>query len=1410
MSGQTISNILNNVTLGDVIRGFGTIFNTISANREEEHRVQNPQSNKKSLKIKTAKTNKVKKNCRVRKNNTEQLAKTLITYIDQKFAELKQEMSVQVNSVKAKAQPSVADQSLCADNQLDCYDCYVDKLKTSLVDLQGEAKLLGLNYKNKTQTELTNEIYTNLQRNSKKLDKYSKLQLLKFATRHKIPRTQMDLQDLDCIRSCIKRELAQSQQLKNKSVGEFVDNKAFMGGKSQLYRFELNGDCSGDYNDDATRMFSKNMKHLLKVIHSQTGPFSIKVTFEAQVEWLNRGEIETITQTLKQSYKVQFATDVNSQFEQMKNDLILRISQSELQGSGWVYLCLNWLELNVKKYDPSTGSSYLELPKQLKSKRAFINVQNKDEYCFKYAVLSCLHPVKTGEHSYRTKNYEKYLNTMNWDGLEFPLELNKNKLTMFEKKNPELPPLNMFYLENHDSLFPLPYYTSIKPNCNAPNAINLLYFQDDTFSKGHYVYIKSLSKCFSSLTKHDHKKYICVKCLSCHTSQEMLEKHDEFCDLKNPTHLKIPDKKHKFVEFNRFETTQDLPVYIVCDTESISKSVNYCKGCKTYINESELDNHAEHGTMINEEHIPIGYGMYTVVSEKYRKIYEGLHGKYESYTGVNVGHHLITKLRSTTKEIYSKIAKVKKNISSEDYKLWKDKLILKETKCHICTKEIAFAPHLDHDHLTGEVRGWAHSTCNLRNTIKNKCIPILFHNLKGYDSKAFVRDLTDFKDIQTEVIAENSEKFKSITCTCFEKRTMVSKFRFIDTLAHLSTSLQKLTEAIRSGENDVEKLRIKFPSVSSEFPNDEQFQLILRKGVFPYNWFNDSSKLEHTELLNIKDFYDKLGEKAITVEDYEFYKTVMDKFECKTFRDYYELYLKLDVILLADICIHYKKECLDTYGLEPFWFITSPALSWNAMLKHTGAKLELFTDINMYHCIQNSIRGGLSFVANRYCNANNPESKDYDPRKPISCINYVDMNNLYGFAMGQSLPIGDYKWIETDKILKQVKGKGRIYCVDLEVPKELHDYLKDFPPAPYSITPEGSTEKKLITDLTNKEKYVVLDQLLDFYVKLGLKVTKVHYCIEFKAKAFLKPYIKLNSKKRQESGGNEFRKNHYKLQNNAIYGKTIQDVTKYRNYEIVNHERYSKLLRQPHLLQQEIALKQCDNCKQLGSAEYGKCQDENGCCICVERVKSSVYLNMPIIIGFAVLELSKLKMYQTWYEMKDICGDKLKLLYHDTDSFIYSIEIPSNIEHFKQLKHMFDFSNYDKEHSLYNSKLALVPGYLKNEHPNNTIDEFAGLRSKCYSITFTNDEENKVVCKGVRARNKLRHQMYKDCLVTGEDVYVDETHLRSEQQTMYRMSQRKKALCSEDSKRIWIGESEEPFSDNYGNTLPFGHYSLLE
>ena len=283
-------------------------------------------------------------------------------------------------------------------------------------------------------------------------------------------------------------------------------------------------------------------------------------------------------------------------------------------------------------------------------------------------------------------------------------------------------------------------------------------------------------------------------------------------------------------------------------------------------------------------------------------------------------------------------------------------------------------------------------------------------------------------------------------------------------------------------------------------------------------------KFDETQLPSKDAFYSKLNDEDITDEEYQHALNVWNEFHCKNIRGYHDLYLKSDVLLLADVFENFRTTCLHHYKLDPAHYYTYPGLAWNACLKETGQELKLLHDYDMLIMFERGIRGGISHISKRYAEANNKYVDNYDPNKP-SYIQYLDANNLYGWAMSQSLPTDGFKWMKNltvDSVIKILeKGRGYrggvgtvgspgyIFEVDLEYPTELWDQHNDYPLAPERIKIDGV--EKLICHFKPRKNYVVHYQNLRQYLEMGMILTAVHKGISFKQSPWMEPYIRKNT-----------------------------------------------------------------------------------------------------------------------------------------------------------------------------------------------------------------------------------------------------------------------------------------------------------
>ena len=310
----------------------------------------------------------------------------------------------------------------------------------------------------------------------------------------------------------------------------------------------------------------------------------------------------------------------------------------------------------------------------------------------------------------------------------------------------------------------------------------------------------------------------------------------------------------------------------------------------------------------------------------------------------------------------------------------------RSTKCHICFKPFSEKKRKvrDHCHYSGLYRGAANSSCNLQQKIPNY-IPVVFQNLAGYDAHLFIRELAKYTT-DIGVIAKNTEDYISFSIKgevdryvdkLGNEKTKEIELRFMNSIKFMSSSLDSLVNNLAKGRHEFWG----FDNYSCK-----QRELLIGKGVYPYEYMDSWDKFNRS-LPSIDKFYSNLNTSRISDGDYEHARKVWKEFGIKNMGEYHDLYLRTDVILLANVFGSFRQVCLDNYGLDPSHFYTGPGLAWKACLKKTGVRLELLKDPDMLLMFENGIRGEITQSVHRWDAANNPYMGcEYDRSKPIEYL----------------------------------------------------------------------------------------------------------------------------------------------------------------------------------------------------------------------------------------------------------------------------------------------------------------------------------------------------------------------------------------------------------------------------------------
>ena len=1008
-----------------------------------------------------------------------------------------------------------------------------------------------------------------------------------------------------------------------------------------------------------------------------------------------------------------------------------------MEGSGWMLESIDHVILAFSEIPAIVGSSYKPLPMELELRRenGIDNIDNSrddtDCYCSKYSVARAeFLPTKKPEQKRNvvTKRLREQTEKFDWTGISFPTPL--HEWNIFENLNRRSVQI-LGWDDDEKQVTCLRH-----PSTRYEKIIRLFYYD------GHYSTVRNMSALMRA-GKNSNASHYCPYCTYHHRTADAVKRHKKDCKAEKRT-IEIMPKEGSVVKFVNLRDVAFKPFVIYADFECRLERVNIKKGDKT----TQTQIHKSSGYCLR-------FVSRVDLSES-RTI------QYTAKTDdENVALHFIRTVTDLVYEIGTKYSEERPmKITEEEQETFDN-----ATRCWICNNQFVDDDKVrDHCHYTGKYRGAAHGKCNLA-LKKDKTIPVGFHNGTKYDFHLLVRELGCVNGY-IRTIARNSEQYISVEkAVRIGETTVVDNngdpkldktgkpltkrdtwyIRLVDTLGFLQASLANCVKTFPRDE---------FKMLNQEF-GDEHFDLLIRKGVFPYDWFVSVKNLdEDPKNLTRDDFYSALNDEHISDDDYAHFLNVCNKFNLQTMRDYHDFYCKVDTIQLADIMEYQRERLMQTHGLDILHSYTLPGFSWKAALKYTGQVLELISDREMYDFVQEGKRGGISTIPHRYAKANNPymglirdklpieimvelkrraneeqqfsvemvcdyfqnfssdEIADlkakmangvvFNPDQIIKYLIYLDANNLYGWAMSQPLPTGGFNWMSDEELKLPIEDFPPCFVkVDLEYPEDLHDYFAEFVPAPDNIIPEGSKVKKLAPSLLPKKDYVCHIRNLQLYKKLGVKITRVHKALKFDESAWLKPYIDLNTKLRA-AATNDADKDMYKLLNNAVFGKTCENLLGRTEYQLASSRK--------------------EALKYISKPTFKDYTVYNETLAGIHLDPSKVTLNKPSYVGIAVLELSKILMYDFfYYNVKARYDDRAQLLMTDTDSLLLEIQTDDWYNDIRdEVKTLYDTSAYPVNHPAELPRVnKKVIGLWKDEYKGRTVSEYAGTCSKSYALTLS-------------------------------------------------------------------------------------------
>ena len=1181
-------------------------------------------------------------------------------------------------------------------------------------------------------------------------------------------------------------------------------------------RWDLLVENTGDYSlmlEEYSQKSKPLLEELLK-LHPIKVQSIITVCFsKAEVE--GGTYAETTFRTTCEPIAV--GDDLDAFMSRIKAQHQLSIEKFETRGSGWVYDDLVSSHLDAAKYIPLTAGAYINVPQKVKDLKSTLNIRSSDQRCFLHCLLAKksmvddrLADIKAkaegkpppkkkfpnrGGNRVRATSYLKYEKELNMDGITYPI-----KMTDIKK------------VEDQNNLSISIFEWDSDDHCAIPmrhgrgqgTPVELLYLEQE--ERSHYVLITDFNKFMNHRTKDGHRRHFCMKCLYGYPTESKLAEHAKQCKQKvyQVTRMPAPgvieytshwkEVRKMFVIFADFETKL-VPVKTAeRDPNPPKRKVNE-KGKVIKVSQSH--------TELKQVMAPCSFSL---VTHSELQDYVPEDKVYSDESPQSVSQMFLTELKRIRKimmDCYDR------NIFEIDMTEKSERRFQASSHCHICHKKLDWkspknTPVRDHDHFMEKdnFRGASHRHCNINYWERTRKPVVFFHNMT-FDLNNFllelIKDADDEKDIK--IIPENLEKFKSI-----ENKEYI----FRDTFNFLTASLETLVDSLREkGSHHFKRLRAKFP---------EKYELLTYKGIFPYDHVTDFEVFKATSLPPKECFNNALNETEITDAEYARAQRVWDEMGCKTFLDYMELYVLTDSLLLCDVFESFRDLCMQYYKLDPAHYMSLPAIGYDAMLKMTGVQIEKITDPDMYSFLFNNLRGGIATINKRKAKANNPYLVDFDETKPTTYIQFLDINNLYGHGLQSALPINGFRWLSEKEITLFDTSQDPdaddyfILEVDLDYPEELHDAHTCYPMAvekrcirteelsPYNLSflqkhGEGhSSMEKLVPDLNSKQNYVCSLKNLQFFLRHGLKLKKIHKVLTAKQSPWMKPFIDFNTAKRADVTS-KFDKDLFKLFNNSCYGKLIEDVLKRRNVAVVKSEiRAKRLTTRPqmtnfHMIDPDATL--------------------------IQSVKRVVDLDKPIACGFQVLETSKHLMMEWWYDvLKAKYGDKVQLILSDTDSLLYIVETPDSYQDLVDMKDKMDLSAYPdvtlpSGSRLYDKTNKKVVGKMSDERPGEIVSEVVALKPKMYSIQTqpywfptTNVFNEASRAKGVpgSAKRKLTHSDYQQVLDDCGTSTATFRAIRSVNHVNKTIELKKRALSAQDDKKFILSNGIE--------TLSYGHYNI--
>ena len=1025
-------------------------------------------------------------------------------------------------------------------------------------------------------------------------------------------------------------------------------------------------------------------------------------------------------------------------------------------GSNYNVERVNWVSLEVAGYRPLRGGQHFVLPRFITSKKACINLRNTNEMCFKYNCLLHLNKHLAKRCQKNPQILDAFENQLDFQGLEFPLEI--NKIDKFEKHNPNVAVTIIGYVPDGDSNVFVPLRVS-RRLVEAEHRIDMLYMNN------HYVYINDVDKLLStSASLHNGRKFVCRNCFTFFSFVDLLQKHEPLCMVHKPQVMTFPTEDKKTLKFTEHKYTLLRPYVCIADFES---------------------------WFDGNQHKPLAISF--LIFDHLGKLW----GPQKTLFGADCALQFLREMDRMHKLLEQRTRLLMKKLTHEQELIFSQP----NANCANCNQSFpGHQLHRHHDHLTGQFIAGVCPNCNHKLTLSRDLV-VGFHNGQNYDFAYLTRALKSLvkSDKEIRILGKSIEHFISISW---------NHIKIIDTYKLLGGSLATLCGTMQSDD---------FKLLKQAYPDPRLWKLLLTKMVFPYSHFKSVAVLEETQIPSIESYHNDLTNEPCDPRDYEKAIEIWNTFGLRTVKDLVKLYVETDTLQLADVAIRFRNICYQQFEIDPFHFVSLPSFAFSACSKITNLNCDLLTSKDMYLMWQRAKIGGFTTVVQQHVKSNNPLVPEYDSDQDMSWILYLDCCAMYSTVMfKEKLPVRNMRFLSDEELqaadLLNFDCSGDTgYLVECTLSfdgDEVHDLLADFPPLPVnrSVSVEEQSPrmrliaqqlginleqktKKLIADLHPRVNYVLPLKSLQFVLKTThATLHKITKAIVFEQEAVLSKFIHMCIEMRKKAK-TKFEIDVWKLICNSIYGYSLLDCTKFKHITLVySKKKLSKMINSPLFVR-------------------ANCFDENAAA--VEMKIARLELRQPIFLGISVLSYSKNLILDFYYNvLKKEYGTKLSLVFSDTDSICCVIKKDSpNIyitDVLPKFKHLMDTSNFDPSSPLYTLERKKVMGTFTDECGGKLIQEIIVLKPKSYSIKMVEENLNVIKSKGVpkSCQRGLSHEDYKNNLFEQTTKVVEYKRIGCKRQRLFTLSCKKNALSCYESKRYWLNGSE------VYKSLPFGHYRI--